>query len=172
MEDKEIQFQYCNDIYNQNTIDRWTKGCILPFLKKGDLRIAKNYQGITLTSIVAKIYNVLLCNQIKPKIEKILRMNQNGLQRNRLTSQILTIRWILGVHAKNLKVTLLLEDFSKALDSIHWGKMEQILLADRLPKETVIAIMMLYKNMKVRVHSLDGDADFFDIVADVLQGDA
>ena len=32
--------------------------------------------------------------------------------------------------------------------------------------------MMLYKNTKVKVHSLDGDTDFFDIVAGVLQGDS
>ena len=49
--------------------------------------------------------------------------------------------------------------------------MEQILLAYGLPKETVTAIMMLYKNTKVKVHSLDGDTDYFDIVAGVLQGD-
>ena len=42
-------------IKNQ-TIDRWMKGCILPFPKKGDLGLAKNYRGITLTSIAVKIY--------------------------------------------------------------------------------------------------------------------
>ena len=31
--------------------------------------------------------------------------------------------------------------------------------------------MMLYRNTKVKVHSLDGDTDYFDIVAGVLQGD-
>ena len=49
--------------------------------------------------------------------------------------------------------------------------MEQILLAYGLPKETVAAIMMLYKNTKVKVSSPDGDTDYFDIVAGVLQGD-
>ena len=49
--------------------------------------------------------------------------------------------------------------------------MEQILLAYGLPKETVAAIMMLYKNTKVKVRSPDGDIDFFDMVAGVLQGD-
>ena len=49
--------------------------------------------------------------------------------------------------------------------------MEQIILAFGIPKETVAAIMMLYKNTKVKVHSLDRDIDNIDIVADVLQGD-
>ena len=31
--------------------------------------------------------------------------------------------------------------------------------------------MMLYRNTKVKVRSSDGDTDYFDIVADVLQGD-
>ena len=50
--------------------------------------------------------------------------------------------------------------------------MEQILLVYGLPKETVTTIMMLYRNMKINVHSSDRDTDFFDIVAGVLKGDA
>ena len=49
--------------------------------------------------------------------------------------------------------------------------MEQILLAYSLPKETIAPIMMLYRNTKVKVHSPDGDTDYFNMVADVLQGD-
>ena len=49
--------------------------------------------------------------------------------------------------------------------------MEQILQAYGLPKETVAAIMILYRNIKVKVHSPDGDTEYFDIVAGVLQGD-
>ena len=54
---------------------------------------------------------------------------------------------------------------------MHRGKMKQILLAYCLPKETVAAIMMLYKNTKVKFCSPDGDTDYFNIVAVVLQGD-
>ena len=49
--------------------------------------------------------------------------------------------------------------------------MEQIFLANGFPKESFMAIMMLNKNMKVKVCSLDGDTNFFDIVASVLPGD-
>ena len=165
----DILLRHCNAVYNQNPIDRWMKGCILPFPKKGVLGLAKKYRGITLTSITAKIYNVLLRNRIEPKIDKILRKNQNGFRRNRsTTSQILTIRRILeGVRAKNLQATLIFIDFTKAFDSIHRGKMEQILLAYGIPKETVAAITILYRNTKVK----DGDTEYFDIVAGVLQGD-
>ena len=99
--------------------------------------------------------------------------NQNDFRRNRsTTSKILTIRRILeDVRAKNLQATILFVDFTKAFDSIHRGRMEQIILAYGLSKETVAAIMMLYRNTKVKVRSPDGDTDYFDIVAGVLQGD-
>ena len=60
---------------------------------------------------------------------------------------------------------------AKAFDSIHRGKMKQILLAFGLSKETIAAIMMQYKNTKVKDCSPDGDTDYFDIVVGVLQGD-
>ena len=49
--------------------------------------------------------------------------------------------------------------------------MEQILLAYGIPKETVAAITILYRNTKVKVRSPDGDTEYFNIVAGVLQGD-
>ena len=76
-----------------------------------------------------------------------------------------------GVRAKIQEATILFIVFSKAFDSIHRWKMEQILLAYGLPKEAVAAIMMLYRDTKVKVHSPDRDTDYFDIVAGVLQGD-
>ena len=138
----DIQLRHCNAVYNQNPIDRWRKGCILLFPKKDDLGLAKNYRGIRLTSIAAKIYNALLRNRIECKIDNILRKNQNGFRRNRsTTSQILTISRIFeGERAKNIQATLLFVDFTKVFDSIHRGKMEQILLAYGQPKETVAAI--------------------------------
>ena len=129
---------------------------------------------ITLPFIAAKIYKALLLNRIELEIEKILRQNQNGFRRNQSTiSQILIIicRILEGARALNLEMLLSFVDFSKSFDSIHRGKMEQMLLEYGLPKETLTAIMMLYKNTKVKVRSSDGDTDFFDIVAGVLQGD-
>ena len=49
--------------------------------------------------------------------------------------------------------------------------MEQILLAYGLPKKSVAAITILYRNTKVKVRSPDGDTEYFDIVAGLLQGD-
>jgi hypothetical protein len=169
----QVLLECCNGVYNQDPIDRWTEGCLLAFPKKGDLSVTKNYRGITLTAIAAKIYNLMLLNRLRPEIDPLLRKTQNGFRTNRATTgQILTIRRILeGVKSKNLPATLLFIDFSKAFDSIHREKMSKILLAYGIPKETVDAIMMLYRNTRSMVRSPDGDTEFFDIIAGVLQGD-
>ena len=103
----------------------------------------------------------------------MLRKNRNCFRRNRsTTTKIFAIRRILqSVRAKNLEATILLVTFSKAFDSIYSGKMEQILHAYGQPKDTIAAIMMLYKNTKVENRSAGADTDYFDIIAVVLQGD-
>ena len=62
----------------------------------------------------------MILNRIRPEIVPILRKNQNGFKGNRSTpGQILTIRRILeSVKSKNLPLSLLFIDYSKAFDSI------------------------------------------------------
>ena len=73
----------------------------------------------------------------------------------------LSVEFLKLYSQKNLEATILFVDFSKAFNSIHRGKMKQI----------VAAIMMPYRNTKVKVRSLDGDTGYFDIVTGVLLGD-
>ena len=169
----DILLDCCNRVYNEETIGVWTQSCILPFPKKGDLSNTSNYRGISLIPIAAKVYNKMLLNRIRPEIEKILRKNQNGFRPKRGTeAQILTIRRIIeGVKSKNLSAVLLFIDFRKAFDSIHKGKMREILRAYGIPDETVRAVMMLYDNTTAKVRSPDGDTNFFKILGGVLQGD-
>ena len=140
----------------------------LLFSKKSGLGIAKIYWGITLTSIAAKICNALLLNYIEAEIEKILGKNQNVFQRNwSTTSLFLTIHWIIeGVCAKSFELTFICQ-FLQGIWLHTQREMEQTLLAYSLTEETVKAMMMLYKN-KVKDHSPNGDTDFLDIFAWVL----
>ena len=82
----------------------------------------------------------------------------------------------LSVHVSSLDKRavfgiLLFVDFPKAFDSLHREKTKQILLAYGLPREIVTAIMMHYRNTKVKERFPDRDMDFFHIIAGVLQGD-
>ena len=63
-------------------------------------------------------------------------------------------------------------DFRKAFDSVHRAKMMKILSAYGIPDELVKAISLLYENTRAKILSPDGDAEFFNTLAGVLQGDA
>ena len=70
-----------------------------------------------------------------------------------------------------MAATILIIDFSKAFDSIHRGKMEEILNVYGIPDEIISAITITYKNTKSIVRTDDGDTDFINISGGVLQGD-
>ena len=168
-----ILLNFCNSVYYQNQIKRWTEGCLLPFPKKRDISQAKNDRGITLTSIAANIYNLMLLNRIRPEIYPILRKNQNGFRQNRSTTgTILTIRqYNRRSKIKESTGTLLFVDFAKAFDSIHRGKMKNIFYAYGISTERIEAIMILYRETRLMVRSPDGDTPYFEITTGVLQGD-
>ena len=93
---KEQLLYICDRIYNQEPVDIWRQSCIIPLHKKGDLHLATNYRGISLTPMAAKIYNKLLLRRIRPVLENMLRDNQNGFREKRLTTaQIFTLRRII-----------------------------------------------------------------------------
>ena len=161
-----IGLRSCIIVYNQNIRDIRTKRCIIPFPKKSDLGIPKNYRA-------AKIYNTLLLNGIQPEIEKILRKIPKWLSEKSI-SEITNFDYPSKLGRCSCKKTWCDTFICTILKDIwhsHRGNMEQILFANDFLKETVAAIMMLHKNSKVKVHSPDGDTDFYEIVAGVVQAD-
>ena len=88
------------------------------------------------------------------------------------TAHILALcRIIEGVKRNNLKAVFLFVDFNKAFDSIHRGKMMKILWAYGIPEQLVNAISKLYEETQAKVLLPDGETDYFEILAGVLQGD-
>ena len=64
---------------------------------------------------------------------------------------------IEGIKEYNLPAVLTFVDFKKAFDSIHRGKLMEILIAYGVPEKTVKAINALYENTTAQVLSPDGD---------------
>ena len=153
--------------------DLWNISNIIPIPKSGNLTITDNYRGISLTSIMARTYNRMLLNRIRPILDPLLRNNQNGFRQERTTvGNILAIRRILeGVKSKNVLVVFTFIDFKKAFDSVHRGKMITILRSYGIPDKIVNAIEASYASTRAKVYSPDGVTEYFDIVKGVLQGD-
>ena len=170
----DLILRFCNRALVDGSIpDQWRKLNIVPVPKKGNLTKVDNYRGIALTSIVSKTLNRMILNRIRPAIEKVLRINQNGFREGRsTTSHILCLRRILeGARDRNLSALLLFIDFKKAFDSVHRGILMKILLAYGIPQSIVSLIEAMYKDTMARVITEDGLTEAFLILAGVMQGD-
>ena len=53
----------------------WARGVIVPIYKDGDRSIPENYRGITLLSVVGKLYSTILNNRLREWLE---RNNKNS----------------------------------------------------------------------------------------------
>ena len=92
----------------------------IAFPKKGDLGQTSNYREIILTSIAAKIYSALLLNRIQAEMGNIIRRNQKRFRKGcSAIGQILIVRRIIGVKARQIPTTLLFVDISKTFDAVH-----------------------------------------------------
>ena len=170
----DIVLDYCNKaLLNRQKPNQWSILNLIPVPKSGDLSLTANYRGISLSSIIAKTYNRMLLNRIRPHLDDKLRANQCGFRERRSTTeQILALRRIIeGIKDKHLPAVITFIDFKKAFDTIHRGKMIQILKAYGIPDIIAHAIEDTYQGTKAKVITSDGDTDEFDILAGVLQGD-
>ena len=153
--------------------NQWSRSNIVPIPKSGNLSKPSNTRGISQSCTIAKIYNKLILNRIRPAIDPLLRCNQNGFRTGRNTvGQILAVRRIIEeVKAHNLPAIMTFIDFKKAFDSIHRGKMFRILKAYGVPPRLLEGIKSMYNDTFARVLSPDGETAWFEILAGVLQGD-
>ncbi|XP_072048490.1 uncharacterized protein [Amphiura filiformis] len=77
----DIILGFCNHALSEGeTPEQWSILNIVPIPKSGDLSQAGNYRGISLSSIVAKTFNRMILNRIRPELDERLRNNQNGFR--------------------------------------------------------------------------------------------
>jgi retron-type reverse transcriptase len=115
----------------------------------------------------------MLLNRIRPILKPLLRRNQAGFRPGKsTTAQILALRRIIdGTKDRNLTAVMVFVDFSKAFDSINHQTLFEILLAYGILKRLVEAIKLSYNSLKAKIKSPDGETEYFDIHAGVMQGD-
>ena len=105
----EIILDFCNEAHMKYfKPDQSSVLNIVPIPKSGDMSYAGNYRGISLISIIAKIYIIMTFNKIRPLIDPHMRVNQCGFCLNKTTvAQDLSLRRIIeGARKKNLPAVL------------------------------------------------------------------
>ncbi|XP_068229445.1 uncharacterized protein [Palaemon carinicauda] len=70
--------------------NEWELGILLKIAKRGDLADCSNYRGMTLTSVVMKVYNVLILKRLEKKVDESLRDEQAGFRKDQTANLDLT----------------------------------------------------------------------------------
>ena len=170
----DIILSYANKLLiDKEKPSQWSEIDITPIPKSGDLSDTGNYRGISLSAVIAKVVNKMILQRIQPKIDPLLRRNQNGFRPDRSTvAQILALRRLIeGIRRNNRKAVIVYVDFKKAFDSVDRQKMMQILKAYDVPPNLLSAIELMYQDTRAKVVTPDGDTEMFEILAGILQGD-
>jgi hypothetical protein len=77
-------FMLCEAVWKKETVPQeWMKGVIFPILKKGSDKDMRNYRGISLLSVVGKVFGVVLNNRVIQWAEGVLVEEQFGFRPGR-----------------------------------------------------------------------------------------
>ena len=165
-----------NRIYNTGDYPRsWGDGIITPIFKKGDPNDVQNYRGITLISVIAKIYSQLLLNRLTKwsvQYEKITD-NQFGFQKGKsVTDCVFILHAIISkVLNSGEKLYCIFIDYEKCFDKIDRAYLWQNLLVESVSCKFVNALKSMYSTVKLCIKYNSSFSQIFDSYIGLKQGD-
>ena len=110
-----------SDIWKNEVMPQdWNIGNLIKLPKKGNLKEYKNYRGIALLLVVAKVLNMILLTRLSKAVDEKLREQHAGFRKDRsCTDQIAALRIIMEQSLEwNTSLFLNFVDFKKAFDSL------------------------------------------------------
>ena len=153
----------------------WGEGIIIPIFKGGDTEDAKNYRGITLINILAKIYSTVLLNRLTnwSTKHKNLIQNQFGFQKGKSTVDCIFV--LQSVIQKTLsqrkKLYCAFVDFEKCFDKLDRTFIFQKLINENISTKFVNAIRSMYNSVKACVRHERTYTSLFESNIGAKQGD-
>ena len=142
-----------NDLFNNGVYpESWGLGYIVPIFKGGDPKSPKNYRGITLNNILAKIYSQILLNRLTSWTEKYDKISncQFGYQKGKSTTDCIFILHsiILKVLNNDQKLYSIFIDYEKCYDKINRLFLWQKLIAENVSTKMTRAIKSMYSSVR------------------------
>ena len=108
----------------------WVIACMVPLYKgKGDVHDCSNFRGVSLLSVVGKVYSRVLINRIRDKTENMIAEVQGGFRRGRgRTDLIFIVRQICEKYLRKCKdMYFAFLDLKKAYDRVDGDAMWNVL---------------------------------------------
>ena len=166
-----------NKLYDMNVFPSdWCKSVIIPLFKKGDDKLPDNYRGISLLSIVSKVFTAVLNKRLYTWAEKeeIFCKEQAGFRKGYSTiDHIFTLVTMVKKKLNNKrggKVYVAFIDYKKAFDTVDREKLWETLQKLKTSSKMVNMLKSMYSSVQACVRWGASISDFFDCSLGVKQG--
>ena len=151
----------------------WMCACIVPLYKgKGDVYECGNSRGISLLSVVGKVYGRVLINRIRDKTESVIAEVQGGFRKGRgCTDQTFIVRQIGEKYiAKGKDVYFAFLDLEKAYDRVDREAMWRVLKIYGIGGSLLRAVKSMYAGSKACVRVGSEVSEWFPVRVGLRQG--
>ena len=151
----------------------WVCACIVPLFKgKGDVYECGNFRGISLLSVVGKVYGRVLINRIKDKTEAAISEVQGGFRRGRgCVDQVFVVRQICEKYlGKGKDVYFAFMDLEKAYDRVDREAMWDVLRLYGVGAKLLKAVKSMYVGSKACVRVGNEVSESFPVKVGLRQG--
>ena len=165
--------ELCKIIFEKEMVpDDWLEGIIFPIYKDDDRRHPLNYRGITLLSVVSKVYTSIINERLSEWCEtnNVIAEEQGGFRKGRgCVDQLFVLTGIINKR-KNLQTYCCFIDLKKAFDRVWRNGLWKALWEEGIRGKMWRVIRSLYRHTKSKILLGQDETDFFDIEAGVRQG--
>ncbi|KAK7889103.1 hypothetical protein WMY93_024663 [Mugilogobius chulae] len=163
----------CNIAWRTGTVPLdWQTGVVVPLFKKGDRRVCSNYRGITLLSLLPKVYSRVLERRLRPIVEPRIQEEQCGFRPGRGTlDQLYTLHRVLeGSWEFAQPVHMCFVDLEKAFDRVPRGVLWGVLREYGVRGPLLRAVRSLYDRSRSCVRIAGSKSDLFPVHVGLRQG--
>lgn len=155
--------------------DQWALSIITPIFKKGSTSDPNNYRGISLSSILCKVFTSLINHRLSSFLEATgsIGNEQAGFRENfSCNEHIFVLHTLMSIYLRsNRRLYCTFVDYEKAFDTINRYHLWRKLLASGINGRILTAIKNMYDKSKAQVRVRGKLSESFSSKRGVRQGD-
>ena len=167
-------WKLCSRAFVEGVVPKdWRRAVIVPFYKgKGVKGICKNYRGISLLSVVGKVYAGILVERVRRVTEELIGEEQGAFRSGRgCTDQIFTLKQMCEkMEEKKKNLYLEFMDLQQAYDTVNREALWQVLMIYGVDGRLLKGIKSLYDESEACVRVNRMESEWFKIGNGVRQG--
>jgi hypothetical protein len=153
----------------------WSESVVIPIFKSGNKDNPDHYRGVSLMSILGKVFARILNTRLTEWAEanKKFAEEQSGFRKNHSTiDNIFVLFSIIQKYLlkKSGKVYVCFIDFKKAFDTVNRSILWNVLRKAGVGGKMLKILQSMYSNVRSCVRCTDGLTDYFECPIGVRQG--